>query len=69
VHAQNVDSAESLVKAAALGAWIELDAIREGTLEKHLDYAKVLHEAGYGGQILLSHDGNSMRLTGKPPRQ
>ena len=69
VHAQNVKNADDLMAAAERGAWIELDAIREGTVDKHFAYAKALHEAGHSEQVLLSHDGNSMRLTGRPPRQ
>ena len=69
VHAQNTEEIDPLISAAAQGAWIELDAIRETTLEKHLAYLKALKAAGYLDRVLLSHDGNSMRLTGKPPRQ
>lgn len=69
VHAQNVERWEDIFPAAERGAWIELDAIREGTMEKHLTYAKGLQGVGHADQILLSHDGNSMRLTGRPPRQ
>ncbi len=69
MHAQNAEEIDPLISAAAQGAWIELDAIRETTLEKHLAYLKGLKAAGYLDRVLLSHDGNSMRLTGKPPRQ
>lgn len=69
VHAQNCETPDDLMAAAAAGAWIELDAIRKGTIEKHLAFLTALQDAGYLEQALLSHDGNSLRLTGRPPRQ
>jgi predicted metal-dependent phosphotriesterase family hydrolase len=69
VHANKVAQASDLISAAEKGAWIELDAIRENTIEQHLAYAKYLNEGGHSDRVLLSHDGNSMRLTGNPPRQ
>ena len=69
VHAQNAEHASDLMSAASRGAWIELDAIREDTFEKHLAYLQALIDEGHSARVLLSHDGNSMRLTGKPARQ
>jgi phosphotriesterase-related protein len=70
VHANKVKSAEPLLRAAEKGAWIELDGINseEENNRHHLKLVKALKSAGYGEQILLSHDGNSFRATGRPPK-
>jgi len=56
VHAQNVKSFEELVPAFEAGAWIELDGVRENTLQKHIDFVVQAKEQGYLGQTLVSHD-------------
>ena len=56
------------VKAAKADAWIKLDGARDELMDRHLSYVKTLKEAGFLSQILLSHDGNSVRLTGLAPK-
>jgi predicted metal-dependent phosphotriesterase family hydrolase len=68
VHAQNMTEPADLLRAAGAGAWIELDGIRDELMDRHLSYVKTLKEAGFLSQILLSHDGNSMRITGRAPK-
>jgi predicted metal-dependent phosphotriesterase family hydrolase len=66
VHANNVKDNEALLRAAQTGAWIELDGIREDTLDHHLAQVALLKKHGHLNQILLSHDGNSFRYGDRP---
>ena len=68
VHAQNMTEPADFVKAAKADAWIKLDGARDELMDRHLSYVKTLKEAGFLSQILLSHDGNSVRLTGLAPK-
>ena len=56
-----------LMSAAKVGTWIELDEIWEGLYEKHLVCLKAPETEELWDQVLLSHDDNSMRLSGRPP--
>lgn len=66
VHANNCKDTASLLKAAKAGAWIELDGIRENTLDHHVTVLNLMKENGYLNQVLLSHDGNSFRYGDRP---
>ena len=68
VHAQKVEDTGLLVRAAESGAWIEFDAIRPNSIQKHLELVRFMKKRGFLKQVLLSHDGNSFRFGGKPPR-
>ena len=63
VHAHDAD-VEDLLTAADAGGWIELDAIRPERYGAHLMRIEALVKAGHLSRILLSHDGNSYRLSG-----
>jgi predicted metal-dependent phosphotriesterase family hydrolase len=68
VHAHQVPGVEDLLKAADRGAWIELDGLTPDTLDHHLELASGLRARGHLSRVLLSHDGNSFRTGGAPPR-
>ncbi|MDZ7637520.1 MAG: hypothetical protein U5J83_04625 [Bryobacterales bacterium] len=68
VHANSALNAGDLVWAAEQGAWISLDGLEEASVDRHLTLLLRLREAGRMGQVLLSHDGNSFRATGRPPK-
>ena len=68
VHAHKVARAEDLLPAAEAGAWIELDGLSAEAVPHHLALVQAMKEEGFLGQVLLSHDGNSYRGGGKPPR-
>jgi phosphotriesterase-related protein len=55
VHAQGAKEAD-LLAAAKQGAWISLDGLREKSVERHVELALLLREAGYWSQLLVSHD-------------
>ena len=56
VHAQAEANHDLLVEIARRGAWISLDNIGPGTEDTHLQPLMKLLDAGFGEQILLSHD-------------
>jgi phosphotriesterase-related protein len=55
-HAQSEHDTTLHVKAAALGAWISLDGIGWGDLEKYADSIENLRAAGLLNKVLISHD-------------
>lgn len=69
VHAHQVrpEEQEALAEAARAGAWISLDGLDPGTLERHLELVFWLRARGHFRRLLLSHDGNSFRAGGKRP--
>lgn len=67
VHANQVKDEAALKEAAQAGAWISLDGLDAGTMERHLELAVLMKQWGRLGQVLLSHDGNSFRAGGKRP--
>jgi predicted metal-dependent phosphotriesterase family hydrolase len=67
VHA-NKNEAGPLIKAAKMGAWIELDGVSEGNNEAHLALLNEFKINDLLDCVLLSHDGNSFRATGRPPK-
>ena len=68
VHANKVARAEALLPAARAGAWLSLDGLEAEAVPHHLALVQAMKEAGFLGQVLLSHDGNSYRAGGRPPR-
>lgn len=79
VHAQNVDSADPLLKVAQRGAWISLDGLRNpnylngygdgsSTVEHHLKLVKSFKKADMLDRILLSHDGSTYPPKGSSKR-
>lgn len=58
IHAQSEEDRNIHIAAAKRGAWIEFDAIGApyANQQQMLEAALNLLEAGYGGQVLLSHD-------------
>ena len=68
VHAHSVKDETALAEAADTGAWLEFDGIDAGSLERHLALAGMMKRRGRLDQVLLSHDGNSFRALGRPPK-
>lgn len=68
VHANSVLEIGDLERAAARGAWISLDGLSEESADRHWTILSRLREGGFLGQVLLSHDGNSYRATGREPK-
>ena len=68
VHAHSVKDREALARAAAEGAWIELDGLSPESFDTHLARVLELRELGFLGRTLLSHDGNGHPATGRVPR-
>lgn len=68
VHANKVEDPDDLLRAADSGAWIELDGIAEEAVEDHLKLVALMKEHGHLKRTLLSHDGNSFRYGGRPPK-
>jgi len=56
IHAQAEPDFELHLEMAARGVWIEYDDIGSGADWVHIERIQKLLDAGYGGQILLSHD-------------
>lgn len=67
IHANNCPDDSAVLGAAAAGAWISLDSLAAGTLDRHLALCSALKRAGRLSQTLLSHDGNTFRANGKRP--
>lgn len=68
VHANSALEIGDLERAAERGAWISLDGLDEGSIGRHLAILNRLRSGGFLRQVLLSHDGNSFRATGRAPR-
>ena len=56
IHAQLEADFELNLAAARRGAWISYDGIGEGADEPYLERIQAMLAAGFGGQVLLSHD-------------
>lgn len=64
VHAHSVEDITHLLEAAGRGAWISLDGISAALSQHILGHLQALRAAGYLGQVLLSHDGDSFTVDG-----
>jgi phosphotriesterase-related protein len=56
VHANAETDMSYHLKAAQRGAYVELDGLGPASLEDHARFTQNLVEAGFAGQVLLSHD-------------
>ena len=56
VHADGIRDTATHLQLAETGAWIEYDGVRPGSSSRHVRLIETLILAGYGDQILLSHD-------------
>lgn len=68
VHAHAVKDNLSLIEAAKAGAWLEFDGIEPATIDRHVELLRLMAENRLLGRVLLSHDGNSFRCCGRPPK-
>jgi len=59
VHAHMVVDTDRLLEAARRGAWISLDGLAPAAAGRILAHLQALKKAGFLGQVLLSHDGDS----------
>jgi predicted metal-dependent phosphotriesterase family hydrolase len=62
VHAHAVPEVQPLLEAASRGAWISLDGLSPERSQHILELLQALRSAGYLGQVLLSHDGDSFTI-------
>ncbi len=58
IHTQNEPDFDLHLEMARRGAWIEYDAIGGDRFDDawHVDHIQRIHDAGFGSQLLLSHD-------------
>ena len=56
IHAQGEPDAAQHVAAARRGAWVELDGIDAGSVERHLAFVTRLRDAGRLDRVLISQD-------------
>lgn len=59
VHAQNEKDRDVHIRAAKLGAWIELDGINDsvpGNVDEHVALVKHMKDNGFLNQVLISQD-------------
>jgi phosphotriesterase-related protein len=56
VHAQNERDAALHARAASSGAWVEFDAIKPKSIERHLACVRAMKERGLLGRVMISHD-------------
>jgi phosphotriesterase-related protein len=68
VHAHMVADNLSLVEAAKEGAWVEFDGVEPATMDRHVELFRLMQENKLLHRVLLSHDGNSYRCCGRPPK-
>jgi phosphotriesterase-related protein len=68
VHAHNVKDVDALERAAATGAWIELDGLDPSSLDLHLERLLELRRRGLLGRLLVSHDGDFFPAPPSAPR-
>ncbi len=68
VHAHSVKDEAALAEAAEAGAWLEFDGLVPDSVGRHLALVEMMKRRGALGQVLLSHDGNSYRALGRPPK-
>ena len=68
VHAHSVKDEAALLQAAKEGAWLEFDGLDPDSVNRHLELARLMKENGFLERVLISHDGNSFRAGGQPPK-
>ena len=56
VHAQSEKDDELRIRAATRGAWIELDGVAPGTIQRHVDLVVTMKKADLLSHVLVSHD-------------
>ncbi|MHC4149129.1 MAG: phosphotriesterase family protein [Planctomycetota bacterium] len=62
VHADGINKENVHVKLAEAGAWIEYDGVSDKSIRKHVRLIKKMLEAGFGDQLLISHDAGWYRV-------
>jgi phosphotriesterase-related protein len=65
VHAQNEKDPEVHARAAAQGAWLEFDGIRDTSLDRHRDCVRRMKDRNLLRQVLISQDAGWYRV-GEP---
>ncbi len=66
IHANNCKDDGALKSAAEAGAWLSFDGIAPDSVERHIQLVSMMKSMGRLKQVLLSHDGNSFRVGGRP---
>jgi phosphotriesterase-related protein len=68
VHANHCKEDAVLWRVAGQGVWLSFDSLDETNVDRHFELVVEARRRGFLKQTLLSHDGNSFRFGGRPPR-
>jgi predicted metal-dependent phosphotriesterase family hydrolase len=68
IHAHQVEDTRALTEAASQGAWVSLDGIEPGSIDRHIELIEAMRDLHLLDRVLLSHDGNAFRCCGRPPK-
>ncbi|UCC23749.1 MAG: aryldialkylphosphatase [Planctomycetota bacterium] len=56
VHADGIKKEKVHLKLAEAGVWLEYDGVSDESIKRHVRLIKKMLEAGFGDQLLISHD-------------
>jgi phosphotriesterase-related protein len=62
VHADGIADFKVHTELAIAGAWIECDGVSEESIKRHVVLIKKMLDAGFGKQLLISHDAGWYRV-------
>ncbi|MHC4070027.1 MAG: phosphotriesterase family protein [Planctomycetota bacterium] len=62
VHADGIADFKVHTELAKAGAWIEYDGVSEESIKRHVVLIKKMLDAGFGKQLLISHDAGWYRV-------
>jgi phosphotriesterase-related protein len=62
VHADGISDVSVHTELAKAGAWIAYDGIGEESIKRHVGLIKKMLDAGFGQQLLISHDAGWYRV-------
>jgi phosphotriesterase-related protein len=62
VHADGIADFDVHIELAKAGAWIEYDGVSEESVKRHVGLIKKMLDAGFGRQLLISHDAGWYRV-------
>jgi len=62
VHADGISDVSVHTELAKAGVWIEYDGVSEESIRRHVGLIKKMLDAGFGQQLLISHDAGWYRV-------
>lgn len=68
VNAHSIKNDAAIEWAAKEGAWLSFDGLDERNVDRHLNRLQLMKRIGRLDRAMLSHEGNSYRPVGRPPR-